>query len=159
MSTITKHDGRKQVVAPECSTWDAPLPQVDNTMVKALARAFRWKDMLEEGRFAIVNELAKAENMNASYVGHVLRPTLLAPDIVEEILDGRQPPGHAAAAAHAEGVPSRVAEAAAPHFLSVVHGNDSRRLWMSCILQSGTCTLISALKTLPWLGTRRCSSS
>ena len=48
--------------------------------------------MLECGRYATVNELAKAENMNASYVGHVLRLTLLAPDIVEAILDGRQPP-------------------------------------------------------------------
>jgi hypothetical protein len=59
--------------------------------IKALARAFRWKEMLESGRFATVNELAKAENMNASYVAHVLRLTLLAPDIVEAILDGRQP--------------------------------------------------------------------
>jgi hypothetical protein len=52
---------------------------------------FGWKEMLESGRFATVNELAKAEKINASYVGHVLRLTLLAPDIVEAILDGRQP--------------------------------------------------------------------
>jgi hypothetical protein len=63
----------------------------DKPLVKALVRASRWKEMLEQGRFATVNELAKAENINASYVGHVLLLTLDAPDIVEAILDGRQP--------------------------------------------------------------------
>jgi hypothetical protein len=74
------------------TVWAPPQPRVDKPLVKALARAFRWKEMLESGRYATVNELAKTENMNASYVGHVLRLTLLAPDIVEAILDGSQPP-------------------------------------------------------------------
>jgi hypothetical protein len=60
-------------------------------MVKALARAFRWRRLLEAGTFATVEEIAAAEKINASYVGRVLRLTLLAPDIVEAILDGRQP--------------------------------------------------------------------
>ena len=47
--------------------------------------------MLETGRFATINELAAAEKINSSYVSRVLRLTLLAPDIVEAILDGRQP--------------------------------------------------------------------
>ena len=41
--------------------------------------------------FATAEEIAAAEKINASYVGRVLRLTLLAPDIVEAILDGRQP--------------------------------------------------------------------
>jgi hypothetical protein len=49
--------------------------------------------MLEAGRFATINELAAAEKINSSYVSRVLRLTLLAPDIVEAILDGRQPEG------------------------------------------------------------------
>ena len=67
-------------------------PGRGNTMIKALARAFRWRDLLETGVFATVDEIAVAEKINASYVSRVLRLTLLAPDIVEAILSGRQPP-------------------------------------------------------------------
>ena len=62
-------------------------------MVKAIARAFRWRAMLENGKHATIAEIAAAEKINESYVGRVLRLTLLAPDIVEAILDGRQPAG------------------------------------------------------------------
>ena len=58
-------------------------------MVKALARAFRWRKLLETGIFGTIEELAAAEKINASYVSRILRMTLLAPDIVEAILDGR----------------------------------------------------------------------
>ena len=61
-------------------------------MVKAIARAFRWREMLENGTHATIAEIAAAEKINESYVGRVLRLTLLAPDIVEAILSGRQPP-------------------------------------------------------------------
>ena len=60
-------------------------------MVKAIARAHRWKRLMESGRFASVTELAEAEKINQSYLCRVLRLALLAPDIVEAILDGRQP--------------------------------------------------------------------
>ena len=60
-------------------------------MVKAIARAFRWRKLLETGAFATVGEIAVAANINASYIGRMLRLTLLAPEIVEAILDGRQP--------------------------------------------------------------------
>jgi hypothetical protein len=62
-------------------------------MVKAVARAFRWRDMLENGEYATIREIANAEKINESYVGRVLRLTLLAPDIVEGVLAGRQPAG------------------------------------------------------------------
>ncbi|MEI6159513.1 MAG: hypothetical protein WCP77_06755 [Roseococcus sp.] len=60
-------------------------------MVKALARAFRWRRQMETGRSSTINELAAAEKINSSYVSRLLRLTLLAPDIVEAIPDGRQP--------------------------------------------------------------------
>jgi hypothetical protein len=60
-------------------------------MVKAIARAFRWREILENGTYATIREIAVAEQINESYVGRVLRLTLLAPDIVEAILGGRQP--------------------------------------------------------------------
>ena len=55
------------------------------------ARAFRWRRMLETGAVSTVREIAAKEKINSSYVSRVLRLTLLAPDIVEAILDGRQP--------------------------------------------------------------------
>ena len=69
------------------------LPRrTDNTLVKALARAFRWKRMLESGEFATIAELAEREGIAPSYMTRVMRLTLLAPDIVEAILDGKQGP-------------------------------------------------------------------
>ena len=65
----------------------------DSTLVKALARAFRWRRMLEAGRYGTIDEIAAAEKINDSYVSRLLRLTLLAPNIVEGILDGRQPGG------------------------------------------------------------------
>ena len=89
--TLRKRGGRKQVVSPEGASWELPRPRVDNTMVKAIARAHRWNRLIESGRFASASELAEAETINESYLCRVLRLTLLAPDIIEVILDGRQP--------------------------------------------------------------------
>jgi hypothetical protein len=66
--------------------------RTDNTLVKALARAFRWKRMLESGEFATIADLAEREGIAPSFMTRVLRLTLLAPDIIEAILDGRQGP-------------------------------------------------------------------
>ncbi len=59
--------------------------------MKALARAHRWKRLLESGRYASISEMAAAERIDRGFLGRVLRLTLLAPEIVEAILDGRQP--------------------------------------------------------------------
>ncbi|MBP0440184.1 hypothetical protein J5Y06_16130 [Tianweitania sediminis] len=59
-------------------------------MVKALARAFRWKRMLESGEFATIAELAEREDIAPSYMTRVLRLTQLEPGIIEAVLDGRQ---------------------------------------------------------------------
>jgi hypothetical protein len=61
-------------------------------MVKAVARGFRWRKLLETGAYWSIGELAAAEKINPSYVSRILRLTLLAPDIIEAILDGRHPP-------------------------------------------------------------------
>ncbi len=84
---LRRRGGRKQVVAPEGSpAWAPPRAQIDSTLVKALARAFRWRRLLEDGIYASCNELAAAERINASYVSRVLRLTLLAPAAMEQIL-------------------------------------------------------------------------
>ena len=90
--TFRKRGGRKLVIVPQgIDHWAPPRPRVDNTMAKALVRAFRWQKLLETGTHTTVAEIATAEKINASYVGRVLRLTLLSPEIVEAILDGRQP--------------------------------------------------------------------
>lgn len=65
--------------------------RIDSAMVKTIARAFRWRDLLEKSTFSTVKEIADAESINASYLARVLRLTLLAPDIVESIVEGKQP--------------------------------------------------------------------
>lgn len=87
--TFTKRGGRKLVVTPDGAEW-APRPRVDNAMVKALARAFRWRKLLDVGVHATLEDLARAKGVHATYVSRVLRLTLLSPEIVESILDGRQ---------------------------------------------------------------------
>ena len=92
--TFRKRGGRKLVIAPNgADAWALPRARIDNTMVKALARAHRWKKLLDTGDYPTVQDLAEAEKINPSYIARILRLTLLAPDIVEAILDGRQPVG------------------------------------------------------------------
>ncbi len=88
---IVKRGGRKEMVLPSNSPGGSTQPRrTDNTLVKALARAFRWKRMLESGQFTTIGELAAHEGIAHSYMTRVLRLTLLAPDVVERLLDGRQ---------------------------------------------------------------------
>ena len=89
---IRKRGGRKLVITPDGTTMaPAPRARVDSALLKALARGFRWRKLLETGDFATIEEIAKAESINPSYVSRVLRMTLLAPEIVETILAGKQP--------------------------------------------------------------------
>lgn len=92
--SIRKRGGRKLVLAPGGANLSAaPVHRrVDCAIVKAVARAFRWRELLESGEYPTIREIAAAEKINESYVGRVLRLTLLAPRIVETILEGRQPP-------------------------------------------------------------------
>lgn len=90
---IVKRGGRKEMVLPSNTPHGAAQPhKSDSTLVKALARAFRWKRMLESGEFVTIAELAEREGIASSYLTRVMSLTLLAPDIVEAILDGKQGP-------------------------------------------------------------------
>ena len=86
---LVKRGGRKEMQLPD----GASQPRrAGNTVVKALARAFRWKRMLESGEFTTIAELAEREGIAPSYMTRVLRLTLLAPDIIQAILDEKQGP-------------------------------------------------------------------
>jgi len=90
--TLRRIGGRKRVISPPGATaWMPPRPETNSPLLHAFVRAFHWQSLLDDGHYASVNELAKAHGKNASYVAAILRLTLLAPDIVEAVLDGRQP--------------------------------------------------------------------
>jgi len=84
---VVKRGGRKEMQMPEGATQQQ---RMDNTLVKALARAFRWKRMLESGEFATIAELAEREGIAPSYMTRILRLTQLEPAIIEAVLEGRQ---------------------------------------------------------------------
>ena len=85
---IVKRGGRKEMQMPDRVR---PERMPDNTLVKALARAFRWKRMLDSGKFATIAELAEREGIAAPYLTRTMRLSHLSPDLVESILEGRQP--------------------------------------------------------------------
>ena len=78
-------------MAPDGAPWSRPRPRIDSTLINALARAHRWKKMLDDGRYGSVTEPAAGEKLDRGYLGKILMLTLLAPDIVEAVMDGRQP--------------------------------------------------------------------
>ena len=84
-----RRGGRKTIISPV--PYAPPPPKYDNALVKAIARAHRWRRLIETGEYPSITELAKAERINQSYACRLMRLTLLAPVIVEAILDGKQP--------------------------------------------------------------------
>jgi hypothetical protein len=91
---IRHRPGRKTLVMPTGKiAVAAPISRADPALVKALARAFRYQRLLDEGRYGSISEMAEAEGIERGYLGTLLRLTLLAPDIVEAVLNGRQPGG------------------------------------------------------------------
>lgn len=90
--TFKKRGGRKVIVLPDGSHGHPePAATIDNTMIKSIARAFRWQRMLENGTYTCLDDIALPEKIGASFVSRYHRLVLLAPDIVDAILDGRQP--------------------------------------------------------------------
>ena len=85
---VVKRGGRKEMVLPDGA---AQARKPDNTLVKALARAFRWKRMLESGEFASISELAEREGIAFTYMARLMRLSLLSPELVDAVIDGRQP--------------------------------------------------------------------
>ena len=90
--TFKKRGGKKVIVMPD-GTMGNPVPKatIVSAMIKAVARAFRWQKLLETGRYSCHDELAKAEKIDAAFISRTIRLVLLAPDIVEMILAGKQP--------------------------------------------------------------------
>jgi len=84
---IAKRGGRKEIQLPAGTNNHSP----DYTLIKAVARAYRWCRIIEGGEMGTIAELAEHEKISPSYLTRVMRLTLLAPDIIEAILDGNPP--------------------------------------------------------------------
>ena len=90
---LQRRGGRKLIVTPEGAAASARKPRRDETLIKALVRAHRWRRRIESGQAKSITDLAKQDGVTDAYVCRLLPLTCLAPDIVEAILDGRQPKG------------------------------------------------------------------
>jgi hypothetical protein len=90
---LQRRGGRKLIMTPEGSAAPARKPRRDETLVKALVRAHRWRRRIESGQAKSITDLAEQERIAVAYVCRLLPLTCLAPDIVEAVLDGRQPKG------------------------------------------------------------------
>ncbi len=96
---LKRRGGRKEIILPSGSgIGNIPGPGEDSTSIQkpivlALAKAHLWKELLEEGQFSTLAELADSLGLDRAYVGRTLNLTLLAPDIILAILDGHEPSG------------------------------------------------------------------
>jgi hypothetical protein len=90
---LQRRGGRKLIMTPEGVAVPARKPGRDQTLIKALVRAYRWRRRIESGKARSITDLAEQEGVTDAYVCRLLPLTCLAPDIVEVILDGRQPKG------------------------------------------------------------------
>jgi hypothetical protein len=90
---LQRRGGRKLIMTPEGVAAPPRKPRRDETLVKAVVRAHRWRRRIESGQAKSITDLAEQEGVTIAYVCRLLPLTCLAPDIVEAILDGRQPKG------------------------------------------------------------------
>ncbi len=85
--------GRKLIIVPDDLAGHESGPRFDEVLINALVRAHRWRRQIDAGEFRSASELAAHEKITDSYVVRMLTLTLLAPDITQAILEGRQPRG------------------------------------------------------------------
>ena len=88
-----RRGGRKLLITPDGSDPAPPEPKRDETLIKALVKAHRWRWWIESGQAKSITDLAEQEGIADTYVLRLLQLTCLAPDIVAAILDGRQTKG------------------------------------------------------------------
>ncbi len=91
-----RRSSRKMIIAPSgagvlLNTVDLKSAKPDQSFVSALVKAFQWQDLVDQGVYASPKELAEKENIEVTHVYRLIRLTMLAPDIIEAVLDGTQP--------------------------------------------------------------------
>ena len=92
--TMKKRNGRREIIVPGAFSGETVLQaNHQEALVIALARAHRWKKLLDDGRFKSITDIAEAVGLDVSFAARILRLTLLSPDIAEAILMGNEPNG------------------------------------------------------------------
>ncbi len=87
--TIKRRQNRKVLTPPPSSTSDATVGGFDESMIRTLGKGFHWQRQLDEGRYPHVSDLARKQKLERGWVSEILRMTLLAPDIITAIVEGR----------------------------------------------------------------------
>lgn len=92
--TLKRRSGRKEVIVPDgLENATDTGPDYHDALVTAISRAHRWKKLLDDGRYGSIIEMAQALKTDRHHMARILRLTLLAPDIIEAILSGKEPDG------------------------------------------------------------------
>ena len=89
--TIKRSHTRKLLIAPPGQEDAKVRSSFDLPMIRTIGKAFYWQKLLDSGEVANATDLARQLKLEPGWVAEVLRLTRLAPDIVQAILDGRQP--------------------------------------------------------------------
>lgn len=89
--TIKRRQNRKVLTPPLSSAPDSAVGGFDESMIRTLGKGFHWQRQLDEGRYPHVSDLARKQKLERGWVSEILRMTLLAPDIITAIVEGRQP--------------------------------------------------------------------
>lgn len=89
--SFKRHGGRRYILAPDAIAEAYTPPKEYAPILKAVAQAFHWKEMIDNGEVSSAHDLATKIKVNESYMARVLRLSLLAPDIIEALVEGRQP--------------------------------------------------------------------
>jgi hypothetical protein len=91
---MKRRAGRKEIIVPGGTASASPeAARTNHSLVVTLARAHRWQQLLESGRYTTIGELARDVGVDNSHLARLLRLTILAPDLIEAILDGTEPDG------------------------------------------------------------------
>lgn len=89
--TMTRRGGTAMIIVPKNADKSDDQKCFDNTMIKSIAKAHKWKVMLEEKRVSSLADIARKENLGTAYVSKVFNLNFLSPKIIERILEGTQP--------------------------------------------------------------------
>jgi hypothetical protein len=89
---VYRLNGRQMILAEGNESGDKQTKHksLNVSLITALAKAYRWQDQLESGQYRDLEDIARANKVDRSYVGRILQLTSLAPDIVESILEGTE---------------------------------------------------------------------